>query len=207
MSDARAAILLRVRQAQRTARLPEPTHDAHYAPSSFAGDERLRRFEAELHALGVACHVEASAADVRARVAALITGKRVLAWSAGALPYELGGIVAGAARGSDDRELQASADVGVSGCEAAIAETGSIAVLSGQGCSRTVSLLPPSHVAIVRADQLLSSMAEFFERHAARIDAAACCTFITGPSRTADIELQLTLGVHGPGQVTIVVGP
>jgi len=50
-------------------------------------------------------------------------------------------------------------------------------------------------------------MGEFFRERAADIAASACCTFVTGPSRTADIELTLTLGVHGPGRVIVVVGP
>jgi L-lactate dehydrogenase complex protein LldG len=67
-------------------------------------------------------------------------------------------------------------------------------------------LLPPLHVALVRPEDLCFSMGEFFEAHAARIAAASCCTFVTGPSRTADIELSLTVGVHGPGQVVVIVG-
>ena len=50
-------------------------------------------------------------------------------------------------------------------------------------------------------------MAEFFVDHADQLRQAASCTFITGPSRTADIELTLTLGIHGPGKVIVVVGP
>jgi L-lactate dehydrogenase complex protein LldG len=50
-------------------------------------------------------------------------------------------------------------------------------------------------------------MGEFFARNRERIASTAGCTFITGPSRTADIELTLTLGVHGPGRVIVVVGP
>ena len=50
-------------------------------------------------------------------------------------------------------------------------------------------------------------MGEFFRERRHRVAAAANCTFITGPSRTADIELTLTLGVHGPGKVTVVIGP
>jgi L-lactate dehydrogenase complex protein LldG len=50
-------------------------------------------------------------------------------------------------------------------------------------------------------------MGEFFRERAADIAAAANCTFVTGPSRTADIELTLTLGVHGPGRVVVIVGP
>ena len=81
------------------------------------------------------------------------------------------------------------------------------AVLSGPGHSRSVSLLPPVHVAIVSPPDFCFTMGEFFARAAGRIGEAACCTFITGPSRTADIELTLTLGVHGPGKVVVVVGP
>ena len=63
------------------------------------------------------------------------------------------------------------------------------------------------HLAVVRRQDLFFGMGEFFARHDARIAGEAACTFVTGPSRTADIELTLTLGVHGPGRVVVVVGP
>jgi L-lactate dehydrogenase complex protein LldG len=70
-----------------------------------------------------------------------------------------------------------------------------------------VSLLPPAYLAVVRRGDLLFSMGEFFQSHAQALAGAANCTLVTGPSRTADIELTLTLGVHGPGRVTVVIGP
>jgi L-lactate dehydrogenase complex protein LldG len=50
-------------------------------------------------------------------------------------------------------------------------------------------------------------MGDYFRDRSEAIAGSACCTFITGPSRTADIELTLTLGVHGPGRVIVIVGP
>lgn len=203
----RAEILDSVRAAQRTGRIPSAA--AAPLPASVkAGPEALlARFRAELELLGVTCTVEESAGGVQARVAALLAGQAVLAWDPECLPYGLGALVAGSARGRSPREVQAAAEVGLTGCDAAIAETGSLVLLSGPGQARTVSLLPPVHVAVVERRVLCASMGEFFARHAGAMAGAACTTVITGPSRTADIELSITLGVHGPGKVVVVVGP
>jgi L-lactate dehydrogenase complex protein LldG len=204
---ARTAILARLAAAQRTGRLPPPPAARPLASAARSMAECRERFARELAGLGVECHVEASLEAVQARVRALVAGKKVLSWDAEELPYGLGAVLGGAARGSSPRAEQAAADMGVTGCHGAIAETGSLAVLSGPGCSRSVSLLPPVHLAVVRPADFCFTMAEFFAREAGRIGEAAGCTFITGPSRTADIELTLTLGVHGPGEVIVVVGP
>jgi L-lactate dehydrogenase complex protein LldG len=209
--SARAAILQRVRQAQRTARIP-PVH-AEHAPSAVAAPRRtetygLPRFLSELTALGVANYVEETDDAVRERVRSIVGGRTVFSWDFDRLPYDLARVLpAGAARGVSPRDLQAAAEIGVTGCHAAVAETGSLVVLSGPGTPRAASLLPPVHLCVVRRSDLLPTMGEFFAARAADIAAAACCTFITGPSRTADIELTLTLGVHGPGEVIVVVGP
>ena len=197
---ARAAVLARLAAAQRTARLPRPpaAKPLVSAPRSVAACRE--RFAEELAGLGVDCHVESSPEAVR-------EGRKVLSWDPDQLPYGVGALLSGAARGSSPRAEQAQAEIGVTGCHGAIAETGSLAVLSGPGHSRSVSLLPPVHVAIVSPPDFCFTMGEFFARAAGRIGEAACCTFITGPSRTADIELTLTLGVHGPGKVVVVVGP
>jgi len=208
VSDARTAILARLRAAQRTALLPRMDETPlGLEPATADPAACLERFTRELAALGVEGHVEASAEAARARVAALIAGKRVLCWDPEHLPYELGGLVGDAARGGDDRDRQAAAEIGLTGVDAAIAETGSLVVISGKGKARSVSLLPPAYVAVVRRQDLCFSMGECFRRLEPRMAPAACTTVITGPSRTADIELQLTLGVHGPGKVAVVIGP
>lgn len=207
MSAARAAILARVAAAQRTALIPKSPAVSMPQASARTPAECLERFQKELQALGVDCHVEDSQEAVRERLRSLTGGKRVLAWDAEHLPYGAGAVLEGALRGRDAREAQARVDLGVTGCLAAIAETGSLALVSGKGRTRTASLLPPFYVALVRREDLVFSMGEFFAARARSLDAAASCTFVTGPSRTADIELTLTLGVHGPGRVVVVVGP
>jgi L-lactate dehydrogenase complex protein LldG len=214
MSGARSAILDRVRRAQITGRFPASTV-AHPSgvpvaqPFRAAQDPAaiLKRFLGELTALGVEHHVETSDADVKARVAAIVGRRSAFSWDADRLPYEVGGILRAPVTGASPRDRQASAEIGITGCDAAIAETGTLALLSGPGKPRAASLLPAVHLAIVRRADLRAAMGEFFSERSASIADAACCSFITGPSRTADIELTLTVGVHGPGKVIVIVGP
>lgn len=207
MSAARTAILARLAAAQRTALIPTSPVVSPRTVAGHAAAECLERFRLELQLLGVECHIEASAEAVRSRVRELMQGKRSLAWDAAHLPYDVASVLQGAMSGAASKDAQAQTEVGVTGCLAAIAETGSLALVSGPGRSRSVSLLPPVHLAVVRRDLLVFSMGEFFRMHARTLDNAASCTFVTGPSRTADIELTLTLGVHGPGKLVVVVGP
>jgi L-lactate dehydrogenase complex protein LldG len=131
----------------------------------------------------------------------------VLSWDPAHLPYQAGTVLNDPTLGQSPRAFQATADVGVTGCDAAAAETGSLVMFSAPGRSRVVSLLPPFHVAVVERHRIHFSMAEVFDAYRDRLESSASCTFITGPSRTADIELTLTLGIHGPGRVAVIVGP
>ena len=97
-----------------------------------------------------------------------------------------------------------SADIGITGVWSAIAETGSLVCATGRQAWRSVSLIPPLHLAIVRAEQIVPDLLDLF----GRLDPAALpahLTLITGPSKTADIEGILVTGVHGPGQVLVCV--
>ena len=206
--SARDEILARVRAAQATGYIP-PSQAPDWKESNARPDpiELLDRFRKELDALGVASHVEASDEDVRRRVAGLVEGKRVLAWDPAHLPYEVGRVLGTCSGSASPRDEQAAAEIGVTGCAAAIADTGSMVLLSGPGRSRAVSLLPPVHLGIVRRPDLRASLGDFLLGAPEALAGSASCTVVTGPSRTADIELTLTLGVHGPGTVIVVVGP
>jgi L-lactate dehydrogenase complex protein LldG len=218
--DARLNILSRVRQAQIRAHIPETKSGlpAKLAETVMGPEERLRKLLEEFKLLGVEAFVESTEDSVRERVRGLITGQAILSWDADRLPYGTGECLKGEKvfYGTDSKEDQGKADIGLTGCENAIAETGTLAMTSGPGRPRSASLMPMIHVAVLRASDILPGMAEFFRIYREKADRPIAggnasllpyVVFITGPSRTADIELSLTLGVHGPGRVIAVIGP
>ncbi len=99
--------------------------------------------------------------------------------------------------------------VGLTGALAGIADTGSIVVQSGPHRARAASLLPETHIALLPIDRLYPSMSAFFAAHSAQnlTANASNLVFITGPSRTADIEMIITRGVHGPKRLCVVLLP
>ncbi|MBI2166003.1 MAG: lactate utilization protein [Chloroflexi bacterium] len=107
------------------------------------------------------------------------------------------------------REVMLHADAGLTGADYAIAETGSIVLLPRRGVSRIVSLLPPVHIALVETSQVLESLDDLFllrtEEFLRTGSLRGYMSIITGPSRTADIEQTLVVGVHGPREVHLVL--
>jgi L-lactate dehydrogenase complex protein LldG len=101
------------------------------------------------------------------------------------------------------RETAAQARVGVSEMEWGIADTGTIVQDATEPALRLVSTLPEIHVALVPASRILPGLADVLPRlEPGRVPYIA---FVTGPSRTADIERVLTIGVHGPSRLVVVV--
>ncbi|HMM55852.1 MAG TPA: LUD domain-containing protein, partial [Candidatus Desulfobacillus sp.] len=96
--------------------------------------------------------------------------------------------------------------VGITGAFCAVAETGSLAVCSGAATPAVNSLLPETHVAVVAASRIVGGMEEAWALlRAASPQLPRAVNFISGPSRTGDIEQTLVLGAHGPYRVHIVV--
>jgi L-lactate dehydrogenase complex protein LldG len=101
-----------------------------------------------------------------------------------------------------------AADAGISGVEYLIAETGSVVVSSRPDEPRSLSLLPPLHIAVAERRQLLPDLFDLFAAlgdHTGAPVLPSCLSVITGPSKTGDIELKLVTGVHGPGEVHVVL--
>jgi L-lactate dehydrogenase complex protein LldG len=110
---------------------------------------------------------------------------------------------------STDKNEMARAGMGITGADYAIADTGTLVLLTDGSKPRSVSLLPPVHMAIVKESNIVRNINELFIILKDKLDAGepvpSCVTFITGPSRTADIELNLTLGVHGPKELHVII--
>jgi L-lactate utilization protein LutC len=96
-------------------------------------------------------------------------------------------------------------DVGISTTQAGIAETGTLVLDSSRERNRLVSLVPPVHIAIVDASTIFQTLGEALAFIHQNGTPSPAVTFITGPSRTADIELTLTIGVHGPQELYVIV--
>ena len=101
----------------------------------------------------------------------------------------------------------AESDIGITEVDFAIADTGTLVLFSENKKPRIPSVLAPVHIAVLKKENILTNIHELFSRiktqYSDLTEISSCMTFITGPSRTADIELSLTLGVHGPGRLIV----
>lgn len=112
------------------------------------------------------------------------------------------------------KERLAEAGVGVTGAIAAAAASGTVGIACGPGAPRATSLVPPAHICLVFRGTMVDDLAEALRRctatatTTAQPDAAELpsgLVWVSGPSRSADLELVLTVGVHGPGSVDVIV--
>lgn len=94
-------------------------------------------------------------------------------------------------------------DLGITSAQLAIAETGTLVLESDKESHRLTSLVPPVHLCVIKADNIRQTLGEILEITSR--DLSRTITFITGASRTSDIELTLAIGVHGPGELHVIV--
>jgi L-lactate dehydrogenase complex protein LldG len=96
-------------------------------------------------------------------------------------------------------------EVGITKAQAGIAETGTLVLDSSVEHNRLISLVPPVHIAILDASHIYETLGETLAMLQSTKELSPAITFITGPSRTADIELTLAIGVHGPQELYVII--
>jgi len=158
------------------------------------------RFTEELLALNgnvVICKAD----DLPAKVNAFLREKninRVQAWDQVSGLDEADLTEAGI---SVQHEADESLKAGITGALAGIANTGTLVIQSGAGQPLTASLLPEIHIAVLRVTDIEENLANVFRTR--KVEDYASVVLVSGPSRTADIEMTLTIGVHGPGELHV----
>lgn len=219
-SRARAAIFKRIRLNQH--RTGEPVAAEHALAEDYLarypagprpaieGDLRIR-FRAMSEKMSSTVDEVPRLADALAAVARYLDahalGRRAVVWPAlAALDWSGAGIEA-EFRAPRFDESQGSDAVGITGCYCALAETGTVVLLSGPDTPASTHLLPETHIALVRASRIVAGMEDAFALLRAERGGVVprALNMVSGPSRTADIEQTVVLGAHGPYRVHLIV--
>jgi L-lactate dehydrogenase complex protein LldG len=230
MTD-RDSVLSRIREALRRSSGPSPSSRSRPALRAAVALEPaalVRTFREEAEAQTVQVHEAADPPEAGRILGTILvrTGaRRAISWSD---PFPGREAVAEALRARGVRDVTpapeppgeapdraafkasaARADVGVTGADFALADTGTLVLLSAPGKSRSASLLPPVHVALLPASRILPNLPSLLAllpgTPAEALERGSVVTLVTGTSKTADIELTLVRGVHGPGEIHVIV--
>jgi L-lactate dehydrogenase complex protein LldG len=214
---ARRSILARIRAAQgRAVTSPTPTpHEregvADYLARHPAGPrpalegELVAHFIAQAKKMATTVDEVAQLADVPAAaaryLASLALPVQAVAWQTLESFDWAGAGLSVEFRKPEDRDL-----VGLTGCFCATAETGTLVLLSGPQTWASGALLPETHIAVVPASRIVAGHEDAFAlMRAERGELPRAVNFVSGPSRTGDIEQTIVLGAHGPYRVHVVV--
>jgi L-lactate dehydrogenase complex protein LldG len=223
MTAAREGFLQRVRQALKESNRPgqvAPLPERGSVGYQGGGDDLAARFCVEFANAGGNAHLVADYPTARTRVLELFgsclarrvllgAGRVVAALELSPPLGEQGCEVFSIEQlaPASCREALFGADLGISGVDCLVAETGTVVFESRRTEPRSLSLLPPVHIAVAERGQLIPDLFDLFESKLAGDQGRlpACVSLITGPSKTGDIEMRLVTGVHGPAAVHVVL--
>jgi L-lactate dehydrogenase complex protein LldG len=213
-SAARKAIFSRIRAAQNRPAAPTPeerTAVAEYlrrhpqGPRPAVGTDLVAHFTEQALRMSDTVETVTAVAGVPAAVAHYLdsigVAKQAIAWKTlGALDWPAAGMQV-ECRPPRDADL-----VGITGTFCGIAETGTLMQLSGADTYASASLLPETHIAVLPASRIVAGMEDAFAlARQERGELPRAVNFISGPSRTGDIEQTIVLGAHGPYRVHVII--
>lgn len=205
----KSAVLDAIRSSLRTA---ESVPRVHTHPTSdfgtsrpYVAENKADAFRENLKAIGGNCVVVADLNSAADEVRRILKEKSPETTAISDSPLA----IAVASMIERDFVQKASSDelfecgAGITSAQYGIAETGTLVIESGAEFNRLASLIPPVHICLIGASKLRSNLGEVLG--VLDTDANRSVTFITGQSRTSDIELTLALGVHGPKELNVIV--
>ncbi len=208
---AREHILHKVRTAlgRSAGQEPPPAPPVRLRVPELTGEQRIQEFLANVEALAGKVYRARTKQEARDIVSTALGRRGAVASNAPFLRdcgiATLDRVCSGVTDRVALRELCATAEVGITSADYGLADTGTLVMLSSAEEARLVSLLPPAHIAVVPKERVLSGLDELFALLPLPAEQTSAMVLITGPSRTADIEQILVRGVHGPGEIQVVV--
>jgi L-lactate utilization protein LutC len=208
---ARDYILHKVRTAlgRSVNQEPGPCPPARIVVPTVGVEAKIASFRERLEALAGRTHLASSPEDALEYVRRVVNGREAVASNASLL-RECGvtflpSVRSGLTDRAELRELCSTATVGVTSADYCLADTGTLVMLASEENPRLISLLPPVHIAVVSRSRILSGLDELLSTLPQPSEQTSSMVLITGPSRTADIEQILVRGVHGPGEIHVVI--
>jgi L-lactate utilization protein LutC len=188
---------------------PPPAPPARISIPEIGREARIESFFDRLEALAGKTFRAHTAGDALDYVRRVVDGRPAVASNAPFLAVcgvtSLPSVHTGLTDRDELRALCSTAAVGITSADYCLADTGTLVMIASREEARLISLLPPVHIAVVDADRVLSGLDELFTLVPLPADRSSSMVLITGPSRTADIEQTLVRGVHGPGEIHVVL--
>lgn len=207
--SSREALLAEVRQAlgRKPGQAPSAPPRVRIVIPEIPAEQRIALFQSRLEELGGKVYRVPTLAAACDKVAQLIDGPSVASNSAVLAKAGIStmpNVTSGYTEATAVREACRTAACGITSADFALAETGTLVMIASPQEARLVSLLPPVHIAVVPVNRLLTGLDELYTLKARPADSTSSMVFITGPSRSADIEMILVRGVHGPRIVHVI---
>lgn len=214
-SDARESILGSIRENLAASRPFDDAHSKHdpatgvsvsYTVSSSSREELVDNFKRNLESVGGHCQIVSdvgeAAAALRSTIGDLAAVKIAIS-DAPLVTSVVDEVIEIEFVKNADPDFLFGSDIGITSAQWGIAETGTLVLESAAESHRLTSLVPPVHVCILETGKIRQSLGEILES----VDAGknGTVTFVTGASRTSDIELTLAIGVHGPRELHVIL--
>jgi len=188
---------------------PPPCSPVRIVVPAVDMEAKVDSFCAQFEALNGKVHRATSPADAADYVSRVVNGRQAVASNAPLLREcgvtALPSVRSGLTNREELRALCSTAAVGITSADYCLADTGTFVMLASPANARLISLLPPAHIAVVSRESMLSGLDELLFTIPLPAEQTSSMVLITGPSRTADIEQILVRGVHGPGEIHVVI--